>query len=118
MSDENKYGFGICPDEPQQNEQPNGNAESSFAAPPLLACPFCGGQHIPEHPKMKEQWPCTSQPKLEELTEGGWRVTCYGCGVGTWNNLKYTKEQAVAAWNTRGRLTVNSTNPVRLTTAA
>lgn len=67
----------------------------------LLACPFCGGQFIPEHPKMAGAWPFTSQPKLEELTEGGWRVTRYGCGVGTWENLKYTKEQAVAAWNTR-----------------
>lgn len=45
--------------------------------------------------------PYTSAPKLEELTAGGWRVTCYGCGVGTWDSLKYTKKQAVAAWNTR-----------------
>jgi len=36
MSDKNKYGFGICPDEPQQNEHPDGDAESSFAAPTLL----------------------------------------------------------------------------------
>ena len=46
--------------------------------------------------------PFTSEPNLEELTDNhGWRVSCYGCGVGTWNNLKYTKEEAIAAWNTR-----------------
>lgn len=67
----------------------------------LLPCPFCGGQWIPNHPKMADTAPYTSTPKLEELTGGGWRVSCYGCGVGTWNNLKYTKEQAIMAWNTR-----------------
>ena len=50
---------------------------------------------------MAEMMPYTSAPKLEELTEGGWRVCCYGCGVQTWNNMKYTREQAIAAWNTR-----------------
>lgn len=74
------------------------------AASILLPCPFCGGKHIPEHPNMARRWPCTSQPCLEELAEpyeGGWRVCCYGCGVQTWNNLRYTREQAIAAWNTR-----------------
>lgn len=66
-----------------------------------LPCPFCGGQFHPEHPNMKDVGRFTSVPKLEELTEGGWRVCCYGCGVQTWDNLQYTREQAVAAWNTR-----------------
>ena len=68
---------------------------------PLLPCPFCGGRFIPEHPKMAGLLSYTSQPKLEELFAAGWRVCCYGCGVQTWDNLGYTKEQAVAAWNTR-----------------
>lgn len=70
----------------------------------LLPCPFCAGQYIPAHPKMMLQAPATSAPVLEELSEDysrGWRVSCYGCGVGTWNNLRYTREQAIAAWNTR-----------------
>lgn len=80
------------------SQSSSGGVVSSTA---LLACPFCGGQWIPEHPKMHGLMPYTSAPKLEELMEGGWGVTCYGCGVGTWDKLKYTKEQAVAAWNTR-----------------
>lgn len=72
----------------------------------LRACPFCAGAYVPAHPKMCQQRPSTSAPNLEELTEGrGWRVSCYGCGVGTWPNLKYTREQAIAAWNTRDGLT-------------
>ena len=83
--------------------QETSNVESgaAVACSALLACPFCGGQFIPEHPKMAEMSPYTSQPKLEELTDGGWRVCCYGCGVQTWDNMKYTREQAIAAWNTR-----------------
>lgn len=71
----------------------------------LLACPFCEGKFIPEHPNMYGRSPYTSQPKLEELTAGGWRVICYGCGVHTSNNLNYNREQAIAAWNTRGGAT-------------
>jgi hypothetical protein len=67
----------------------------------LKPCPFCGGKFMPEHPKMKHCMPYISAPITEELTEGGWRVTCYGCGIGTWNHLNYTKEQAIEAWNTR-----------------
>jgi hypothetical protein len=67
----------------------------------LKPCPFCGGAFIKTHPKMSGQWPSTSQPKLEELTQGGWRVTCYGCGIGTWNNLKYSREETIQVWNTR-----------------
>ena len=79
----------------------NSEQKSSPAPPNLLPCPFCGGQFIPQHPKMAPMWKSTSCPKLEELTAGGWRVCCYGCGVQTWDNLRYTKEQAIAAWNTR-----------------
>jgi hypothetical protein len=72
-----------------------------MSEPGLLDCPFCAGQFVPGHPKMVGQAPYTSRPKLEELTTGGWRVTCYGCGVQTWDNMNYTKEQAAEAWNTR-----------------
>lgn len=71
------------------------------AEPELLPCPFCGGAWLPDHPKMKRSAPCTSTPKLEELSEGGYRVCCYGCGVQTWNNLRYTAAEAAAAWNRR-----------------
>jgi uncharacterized protein with PIN domain len=71
------------------------------AAGELLPCPFCGGQFIPEHPKMAGSPPFRSVPRLEELLEGEWRVCCYGCGVQTWDQMEYTKEQAIAAWNTR-----------------
>jgi hypothetical protein len=68
----------------------------------LLPCPFCNGKFIPEHPKMRGCMPFTSEPKLEQLTEyRGYRVSCYGCGVGTWDGMRYTKEEAVSAWNTR-----------------
>jgi hypothetical protein len=77
------------------------DAEAKSAPSDLLPCPFCAGQYIADHPNMKGSRPAISQPKLEELTVGGWRVTCYGCGVGTWNTLKYTREEAIAAWNTR-----------------
>lgn len=91
-----------------QTEANKDGAATGLAGPTgsLLPCPFCGGNHIPEHPKMAEWWPMTSQPCLEELAEpyeGSWRVCCYGCGVQTWNNLKYTREQAIAAWNTRSQ---------------
>lgn len=70
--------------------------------PELLPCPFCGGDYIPDHPKMRQVAPMTSKPCLEELTDNrGWRVCCYGCGVQTWNNLKATRPEAVAIWNTR-----------------
>lgn len=54
---------------------------------------------------MEGMWPHTSSPRLEELAEpyqNTWRAICYGCGVQTWNNNGYTKEEAIAAWNTRG----------------
>lgn len=70
----------------------------------LLPCPFCGGGFFPFHPKMEGKSPCRSKPALEELSFGGWRVSCYGCGVGTWDNLGYTKEQAIKAWNTRSSI--------------
>lgn len=66
---------------------------------PLLPCPFCGGNYLPDHPKMMGKTPFHSMPKLEE-TEDGWRVTCYGCGVGQWES-GFTKGQAIQAWNTR-----------------
>jgi len=51
---------------------------------------------------MRGCMPFTSEPKLEQLTEyRGYRVSCYGCGVGTWDGMRYTKEEAVSAWNTR-----------------
>lgn len=67
----------------------------------LKPCPFCGGQFLRDHPAMANQMSFTSAPKVEELTAGGWRVSCYGCGVKTWDNLNYTREQAITAWNTR-----------------
>lgn len=68
----------------------------------LLPCPFCGGGFFRKHPKMRESFPFTSEPKLEELTDNrGWRVSCYGCGVQTWDHLKYSRQDAVLAWNTR-----------------
>lgn len=77
----------------------------------LFACPFCGGTYISDHPKMMQSQQFTSVPMLEELAEGGWRVCCYGCGVQTWNNLGYTKEQAIAAWNTRSQANDKNQTP-------
>ncbi|MEI6731150.1 MAG: Lar family restriction alleviation protein [archaeon] len=68
---------------------------------PLKPCPFCGGKFHPQHPKMCGQLKFQSQPVLEQLHAGGWRVICYGCGISTWDNLGYSKDQAIAAWDTR-----------------
>lgn len=38
-------------------------------------------------------------PKLEELSAGGWRVSCYGCHIGTFTFPD--GQQAIAAWNRR-----------------
>lgn len=81
----------------------------------LFACPFCGGAYISDHPNMMHKGRFTSVPMLEELADGGWRVCCYGCGVQTWNNLGYTKEQAIAAWNTRSQANI-PTVPTRAAT--
>jgi hypothetical protein len=67
----------------------------------LLPCPFCGGKFIPNHPKSSKRAEYESVPVLEKLTEGGWRVNCYGCGVQTWDELHYAREDAISAWNTR-----------------
>jgi hypothetical protein len=86
----------------------------------LLPCPFCDGKHLATHPKMVNMWPSISRPALEQLTEefkGGWRVCCYGCGVSTWNNLRYSREEAVVAWNTRNG-SLPSTIAIRAINAA
>lgn len=63
----------------------------------LLPCPFCQGLPIRD-----DRLPCFSVPLLEELSDemgGGWRVSCYGCHVQTWNRL--SREDAIATWNRR-----------------
>jgi len=67
----------------------------------LLPCPFCRGKLVPGHPKMSRRAKYESVPVLEELVDGGFRVCCYGCGVQTWDELHYTREDAISAWNTR-----------------
>ena len=60
----------------------------------LLPCPFCSGEYV-----RKELSPYNSKPKLEQLSDGSWRVSCYGCYVGTWKGL--TKADAIETWNRR-----------------
>lgn len=73
----------------------------SDQAPPreaLLPCPFCQGA-----PRPRPWGPVViATPVLEAIaldSGGGWRVTCYGCRVQTWNGL--TRDEAMAAWNYR-----------------
>ena len=69
-----------------------------LAEPALLPCPFCQ-----RTPRPRPWGPVViATPVLEALaldSGGGWRVTCYGCRVQTWNGL--TRDEAMAAWNTR-----------------
>ena len=63
----------------------------------LLPCPFCNGEYV-----RTELSPHASRPILEQLAPdsgGGWRVSCYGCCVGTWNGL--AREEAILTWNRR-----------------
>lgn len=50
----------------------------------LKPCPFCGGEWLQNHPTSRDKCAMTSIPVLEEL-----------------NNNRWTKEQAIYAWNTR-----------------
>src|SRR5262245_37336067 len=63
----------------------------------LLPCPFCRGTWV-NH----ALFPYRSQPRLEQVSAehgGGWRVTCYGCGVMTWND--HSQAHVVQTWNRR-----------------
>jgi hypothetical protein len=66
----------------------------------LEPCPFCGANE--EGFRLGK----TGKPLVEELSEGGWRVTCYTCCYSIAQAIhprgKFeTAAAAVAAWNTR-----------------
>ena len=60
----------------------------------LKPCPFCGGS------EEAFRLGISAKPKLEELIDGGWRVTCYACRIGHFGAFG-TEAEAAAAWNTR-----------------
>ncbi len=61
--------------------------DNNSARVELLPCPFCGSQ------------PSTPYEERGHRNDGWWHVACTGCDVQIGGLM--TKEQAIAAWNTR-----------------
>lgn len=62
----------------------------------LKPCPFCNGTKAT--PVLEE---LNSECKKNDTGGAGWRITCYGCKLGTWTHNGWTREQAIRAWNDR-----------------